>query len=72
MCQALLAELLPRVAPELLGGLPAWRALAQVLWDGAGDSFGMVVVLHFSNITKHIVMIKKDEYGEYSHGFIYF
>lgn len=29
VCQALLAELLPRVAPELLGGLPAWRALAQ-------------------------------------------
>ena len=37
MCQALLAELLPRVAPELLGGLPAWRALAQARLFGFGD-----------------------------------
>jgi len=29
VCQTLLAELLPKAAPELLGGLPAWRALAQ-------------------------------------------
>lgn len=34
MCAALLAELLPRATPtELLGGLHAWRALAQA--DGA-------------------------------------
>jgi hypothetical protein len=37
VCQALLAELLPRVAPELLGGLPAWRALAQARLFGFGD-----------------------------------